>query len=84
MRTNIYSVKRMSTVLFPVLALCIFEVLLFILRYYDKFKLYYVFPRSLARSHWPFGDIYCTINNFVANVTVAASVFTLVAISFDR
>ncbi|CRK88961.1 CLUMA_CG002658, isoform A, partial [Clunio marinus] len=35
-------------------------------------------------SDWPFGSTYCTINNFIANVTVAASVFTLVAISFDR
>ncbi|KAK9503423.1 hypothetical protein O3M35_009978 [Rhynocoris fuscipes] len=35
-------------------------------------------------SHWPFGSIYCTINNFVANVSVAASVFTLVAITLDR
>ncbi|CAB3368305.1 Hypothetical predicted protein [Cloeon dipterum] len=35
-------------------------------------------------SDWPFGATYCTVNNFVANVTVAASVFTLVAISFDR
>ncbi|XP_059472152.1 tachykinin-like peptides receptor 86C isoform X2 [Neocloeon triangulifer] len=35
-------------------------------------------------SDWPFGATYCTVNNFVANVTVAASVFTLVAISLDR
>ena len=28
--------------------------------------------------------MYCTINNFIANVTVASSVFTLVAISLDR
>lgn len=35
-------------------------------------------------SDWPFGAAYCTVNNFVANVTVAASVFTLVAISLDR
>lgn len=27
---------------------------------------------------------YCTVNNFIANVSVSASVFTLVAISFDR
>ena len=38
----------------------------------------------VTSSHWPFGGFYCTVNNFVANVTVAASVFTLVAISFDR
>jgi tachykinin receptor 3 len=35
-------------------------------------------------SDWPFGTAYCTLNNFVANVSVAASVFTLVAISLDR
>ncbi|XP_043273113.1 tachykinin-like peptides receptor 86C isoform X2 [Venturia canescens] len=35
-------------------------------------------------SNWPFGVAYCTVNNFVANVTVASSVFTLVVISFDR
>nr|BAO01084.1 neuropeptide GPCR A34 [Nilaparvata lugens] len=38
----------------------------------------------MLNSHWPFGSVYCTINNFVANVTVAASVFTLVAITLDR
>lgn len=38
----------------------------------------------MLNSHWPFGSFYCTVNNFVANVTVAASVFTLVAISIDR
>ncbi|KAI9564743.1 hypothetical protein GHT06_008484 [Daphnia sinensis] len=38
----------------------------------------------MLNNHWPFGGFYCTVNNFVANVTVAASVFTLVAISFDR
>lgn len=38
----------------------------------------------MVNSDWPFGSIYCTINNFVANVTVSTSVFTLVAISFDR
>ncbi|XP_012230891.1 tachykinin-like peptides receptor 86C [Linepithema humile] len=38
----------------------------------------------LLNSNWPFGVVYCTINNFVAHVTVASSVFTLVVISFDR
>ncbi|PNF38361.1 hypothetical protein B7P43_G08972 [Cryptotermes secundus] len=38
----------------------------------------------MLNSDWPFGAIYCIVNNFVANVTVAASVFTLVAISIDR
>lgn len=35
-------------------------------------------------SDWPFGSVYCTVNNFMGNVTVATSVFTLVAISFNR
>ncbi|XP_050337582.1 tachykinin-like peptides receptor 86C [Bactrocera neohumeralis] len=38
----------------------------------------------MLNSDWPFGSIYCTINNFMANVTVSTSVFTLVAISLDR
>jgi tachykinin-like receptor len=38
----------------------------------------------MLNSDWPFGSAYCIVNNFVANVTVAASVFTLVAISVDR
>ncbi|XP_015186351.1 PREDICTED: tachykinin-like peptides receptor 86C [Polistes dominula] len=38
----------------------------------------------LLNSNWPFGVVYCTINNFIAPVTVASSVFTLVVISFDR
>ncbi|XP_055387751.1 tachykinin-like peptides receptor 86C [Condylostylus longicornis] len=38
----------------------------------------------MLNSDWPFGSLYCTINNFMANVTVSTSVFTLVAISFDR
>ncbi|KAL1454938.1 hypothetical protein WDU94_009067 [Cyamophila willieti] len=35
-------------------------------------------------SHWPFGEVYCKMNYFITNITVAASVFTLVAISLDR
>ncbi|XP_033316654.1 tachykinin-like peptides receptor 86C isoform X2 [Bombus bifarius] len=38
----------------------------------------------LLNSDWPFGVAYCTINNFVAHVTVSSSVLTLVTISFDR
>lgn len=38
----------------------------------------------MLNSDWPFGRIYCSVNNFMGNVTVATSVFTLVAISFDR
>lgn len=35
-------------------------------------------------SHWPFGSVYCTVNNFISCVTVASSVFTMVAMSFER
>ncbi|XP_058457169.1 tachykinin-like peptides receptor 86C [Malaya genurostris] len=38
----------------------------------------------MLNSDWPFGAVYCTINNFMANMSVASSVFTLVAISLDR
>lgn len=34
--------------------------------------------------HWPFGSVYCVINNFVAYLTVSASVLTLMAITIDR
>ncbi len=33
---------------------------------------------------WVFGSFYCTINNFIAYLSVAVSVFTLMAISIDR
>lgn len=35
-------------------------------------------------SHWPFGAVYCTVNNFIANVSVATSAFTIIAMSLDR
>ncbi|XP_043212129.1 tachykinin-like peptides receptor 99D isoform X2 [Amphibalanus amphitrite] len=35
-------------------------------------------------SHWPFGEAYCKIVQFVSVLSVTASVFTLVAISVDR
>ncbi|XP_063873601.1 LOW QUALITY PROTEIN: tachykinin-like peptides receptor 86C [Scylla paramamosain] len=38
----------------------------------------------MLHSDWPFGAVYCTISNFMANVTISASVFTLMALSFDR
>ncbi|RWS27730.1 tachykinin-like peptides receptor 86C [Leptotrombidium deliense] len=38
----------------------------------------------MLHSHWPFGQIYCTINNFISNLTVASSVFTITAMSIDR
>ncbi|CAH1404391.1 unnamed protein product [Nezara viridula] len=34
--------------------------------------------------NWSFGSFYCTINNYIANVTVAASVLTLTGITIDR
>ena len=38
----------------------------------------------MLNSDWPFGQFYCKISNFIAIVSVAASVFTLMAISIDR
>ncbi|XP_045484854.1 tachykinin-like peptides receptor 86C [Pieris rapae] len=38
----------------------------------------------MLHSDWIFGVRYCKLSNFIANVTVAASVFTLTGISFDR
>lgn len=33
---------------------------------------------------WPFGTLYCKISQFVAILSICASVFTLMAISIDR
>ena len=33
---------------------------------------------------WVLGSLYCSVNNFVSNLTVSSSVFTLLAISVDR
>lgn len=38
----------------------------------------------MLNSHWPFGTIYCSINNFVAHLTVFSSVFILTVMSIDR
>ncbi|XP_064088286.1 tachykinin-like peptides receptor 86C [Macrobrachium nipponense] len=38
----------------------------------------------MLKSHWAFGSVYCTISQFIAHVSLAASVFTLAVISFDR
>lgn len=38
----------------------------------------------MLNSDWPFGGVHCSVNMFVGNITVASSVFTLVAISFNR
>ncbi|CAK1598513.1 unnamed protein product [Parnassius mnemosyne] len=34
--------------------------------------------------NWPFGHFYCKFNQFIAVVSISASVFTLMAISVDR
>uniref|UniRef100_A0A1B6D2R7 G-protein coupled receptors family 1 profile domain-containing protein n=1 Tax=Clastoptera arizonana TaxID=38151 RepID=A0A1B6D2R7_9HEMI len=38
----------------------------------------------MLSSDWPFGNLYCKINQFVAVLSICASVFTLMAISVDR
>ncbi|XP_065156594.1 tachykinin-like peptides receptor 86C isoform X1 [Atheta coriaria] len=38
----------------------------------------------MLQGNWQFGGWYCTVNNFIANTTVAASVFTLTAMCCDR
>lgn len=38
----------------------------------------------MLTTNWYFGAIYCRINNFIATVSVAASVFTITALCFDR
>ncbi|XP_012283345.1 tachykinin-like peptides receptor 99D [Orussus abietinus] len=38
----------------------------------------------MLNSHWPFGNLYCKVNQFIAVITICASVFTLMAISIDR
>ncbi|XP_076317953.1 tachykinin-like peptides receptor 99D [Tachypleus tridentatus] len=39
---------------------------------------------SMLNGDWPFGSAYCKISNFISILSVAASVFTLMAISIDR
>ncbi|KAF8794810.1 Tachykinin-like peptides receptor 86C [Argiope bruennichi] len=38
----------------------------------------------MLNSHWPFGETFCVISNFVASLTVSTSVFTILAMSLDR
>jgi hypothetical protein len=38
----------------------------------------------MLNGHWPFGKIYCVVNNFAANLTIAVSVFTIMITSIDR
>ena len=42
------------------------------------------FTYMLNNLHWPFGRVYCKISEFVSVLSIAASVFTLMAIAFDR
>ena len=38
----------------------------------------------MLNADWPFGEPYCVISNFMANLTVAASVLTLMAVALER
>lgn len=38
----------------------------------------------MINEHWPFGKLYCIVNNFIANLTLASSISTLSLISLDR
>ncbi|XP_017769026.1 PREDICTED: tachykinin-like peptides receptor 99D isoform X2 [Nicrophorus vespilloides] len=38
----------------------------------------------MLNSHWPFGRLYCKISQFIAMLSICASVFSLMAISIDR
>ncbi|KAH6920980.1 hypothetical protein HPB50_028032 [Hyalomma asiaticum] len=38
----------------------------------------------MLESHWAFGEGYCVFNNFIANLTVSSSAFTMAAMSIDR
>ncbi|XP_049806930.1 tachykinin-like peptides receptor 99D [Schistocerca nitens] len=38
----------------------------------------------MLNNDWPFGETYCKITQFVAVLSICASVFTLMAISIDR
>lgn len=38
----------------------------------------------MLNRHWPFGEFYCVFNNFISNLTIASSVFTITFISIDR
>ncbi|XP_014211867.1 tachykinin-like peptides receptor 99D [Copidosoma floridanum] len=38
----------------------------------------------MLNSHWPFGNVYCKVSQYIAVISISASVFTLMAISIDR
>ena len=42
------------------------------------------FTYMLNNLDWPFGSVYCRITDFVSVLSISASVFTLMAICFDR
>ncbi|KAJ8911952.1 hypothetical protein NQ315_012763 [Exocentrus adspersus] len=38
----------------------------------------------MLNSHWPFGELYCKITQFIAVLSICASIFSLMSISIDR
>jgi len=38
----------------------------------------------MLTGNWPFGSFYCVANNFITNLTIASSVFTIIVTSVDR
>lgn len=38
----------------------------------------------MLNGHWPFGSMYCVVNNFITNLTIAVSVFTIMFTSKER
>ncbi|XP_053207745.1 tachykinin-like peptides receptor 86C isoform X2 [Panonychus citri] len=38
----------------------------------------------MLQSHWPFGDTYCLINNFLSSIATTSSVFTITVTCIDR
>lgn len=38
----------------------------------------------MLNSDWPFGTLFCKVSQFVASLSICASVFTLMAIAIDR
>ena len=38
----------------------------------------------MLTGHWPFGEFYCKLLQFVAVLSICGSVFSLMAIAFDR
>ena len=38
----------------------------------------------MLEDHWPFGEVFCMLTNFLANLSVSTSVFTIFAMSVDR